>query len=99
MGERIFLAVVSGLVLSFKWLALVLAPMFAMGMVALIISDIRDEIVVSVIVSCLSLGLVMGIVLAEYIRRRFGLIKFDGKLYGHREIDGQQAMARKAGEY
>ncbi|PKG73764.1 hypothetical protein CXF86_15760 [Shewanella sp. GutCb] len=99
MGERMFLAFVAGIVMLFKWVALAIGPVLAMGIVALMISDFQDKIVPSVIISCLSLGLVMGIVLAEYVRRRFGIIKFDGKLYAHKEIDGLQSMTRKAGEY
>ncbi|NRB23423.1 hypothetical protein [Shewanella sp.] len=96
MPEKIFLNVIAGSVIVFKWLAIVLAPTLALGIVGLIICDIREQMDLNLIYILMGLGAVSGVILAENIRRKYGLIEFDGKLIGHPDIDGHNVLASKS---
>ncbi|BAJ01964.1 hypothetical protein SVI_1993 [Shewanella violacea DSS12] len=96
MLEKIFIYTIAGFVVILKWLAIVLAPTLALGMVGLIISDIRDVMDMKLIFILMSLGALIGAILAETIRRKYGLIEFDGKLIGHPDIDGHNVLATKS---
>lgn len=96
MPEKIFINVIAGSVIVFKWLAIVLAPTLALGIVGLIICDIREQMDVNLIYILMGLGAVSGVILAENIRRKYGLIEFDGKLIGHSDIDGHNVLASKS---
>lgn len=76
MPEKIFLNVIAGSVIVFKWLAIVLAPTLALGIVGLIICDIREQMDLNLIYILMGLGAVSGVILAENIRRKYGLIEF-----------------------
>ncbi|MBL4816414.1 MAG: hypothetical protein JKY74_13125 [Shewanella sp.] len=96
MLEKIFLYAIAGVVIVFKWLAIVLAPTLALGILGLIICDIRNDMDIKLIFILMSLGALSGVILAEKIRRKYGLIEFDGKLIGHPEIDGHNVLASKS---
>ena len=96
MPEKIFLNVIAGSVIVFKWLAIVLAPTLALGIVGLIICDIREQMDLNLIYILMGLGAVSGVILAENIRRKYGLIEFDGKLIGQPDIDGHNVLASKS---
>lgn len=70
MPEKIFLNVIAGSVIVFKWLAIVLAPTLALGIVGLIICDIREQMDLNLIYILMGLGAVSGVILAENIRRK-----------------------------
>ena len=93
MLEKILLYAIAAVVIVFKWLAIVLAPTLALGIMGLIICDIRDEMNLEIIYILMSLGVLLGVVWAEIIRRKYGLIEFDGKLIGHPDIDGHNVLA------
>ena len=96
MLEKIFLYAIAGVVIVFKWLAIVLAPTLGLGILGLIICDIRNDMDIKLIFILMSLGALSGVILAEKIRRKYGLIEFDGKLIGHPDIDGHNVLATRA---
>ena len=49
MLEKIFLYAIAGVVIVFKWLAIVLAPTLALGILGLIICDIRNDMDIKLI--------------------------------------------------
>lgn len=92
MLERIFLSVIGVFVIVFKWLAIVIAPALGMGVVGLFICDMRDVMNLQFIFSLMIFGAIVGVFWAEKIRRKHGLIEFDGRLIGHPDIDGPSKM-------
>ena len=96
MLEKIFLYAIAGVVIVLKWLAIVLAPTLGLGILGLIICDIRNDMDIKLIFILMSLGALSGVILAEKIRRKYGLIEFDGKLIGHPDIDGHNVLASKS---
>ena len=70
------------------WLRLALSPVLGSAVVAFIICYSMNELNIIVISICLSIGLIIGFIWAEKIRRNVGLSYFLGKLIAHQEIDG-----------
>jgi len=72
------------------WLKVAVSSMLAGVFVAAVICIFRDDISTSVIATFSGIGLFIGIVWAEKIRRTIGLSNFHGRLIGHPEIDGSR---------
>lgn len=64
------------------WLQAFAGPVILFGLIALWTAPSERMVIV-----LLAIGGVLGIVLAEYIRRRFGLSTFFGRIYGANEMD------------
>jgi hypothetical protein len=62
------------------WLQLFAAPLILFGVISLIIYSRTENKIFALIV--LSTGFLVGIFLAEFIRRKYGLEKFFANLYG-----------------
>ena len=67
------------------WLQLFAAPMILFGIVSLLVYSKTDSKIFAIIL--LSVGCLIGIFLAEFIRRKYGLEKFFAKLYGPAAIN------------
>jgi hypothetical protein len=63
------------------WLQAFAAPVILCGVIGFLIGSMK------LFVPLLIVGGVAGIVLAEYIRRKFGLETFFGRIYGPNEMD------------
>lgn len=63
------------------WLQAFAAPFILFGLIGL---AFRDETTFFVL---LGIGVVAGIIVAEYIRRKIGLDVFFGRIYGPNEMD------------
>jgi hypothetical protein len=63
------------------WLQAFAAPVILCGLTGLLIGSMK------LFVPLLIIGGVAGIVLAEFIRRKFGLETFFGRIYGPNEMD------------
>lgn len=62
------------------WLQAFLCPVILCGLIGFFItSDIS--------IPALIIGAVVGIILAEYMRRKFGLDSFFGRIYGPNKMD------------
>ncbi|MEQ1678879.1 MAG: hypothetical protein ABL876_19440 [Chitinophagaceae bacterium] len=64
------------------WLQAFAAPVILFGLIALATASSERMAIV-----LLGIGGVVGIVLAEYIRRKIGLDTFFGRIYGPNEMD------------
>ena len=62
------------------WLQVVAAPVILFGLIALIVYSKTENKIVAIIL--FSVGVLGGILLAELIRRKYGLEKFFANLYG-----------------
>ena len=62
------------------WLQVVAAPVILFGLIALIVYSKTENKIVAIIL--FSVGVLGGILLAEFIRRKYGLEKFFANLYG-----------------
>jgi hypothetical protein len=66
----------------FFWLQAFIGPVILSGLIVLLTAPSEKMIIV-----LLAIGGVLGIVFAEYIRRKIGLSVFFGRLYGPNEMD------------
>ncbi len=66
------------------WLQAFAAPVLLMGLIALAINSS------ALIIPLLALGILAGVIVAEYIRRKIGLDVFFGRIYGPNEMDDKQ---------
>ena len=62
------------------WLQVVAAPVLLFGLISLIVYSKTENKIVAIIL--FSVGVLGGILLAELIRRKYGLEKFFANLYG-----------------
>jgi hypothetical protein len=65
------------------WLQAFVAPVIALGLTGLAVGSQR------LFVPLLVIGGVIGVIVAEYIRRKIGLDTFFGRIYGPNEMDGK----------
>jgi len=63
------------------WLQAFVAPVIIFGVIGIAINNKR------VLLILLVTGAVVGIIFAEYIRRKFGLATFFARIYGPNEMD------------
>jgi hypothetical protein len=63
------------------WLQAFVAPVIAFGLIGLAVGSQR------LFIPLLVIGGVIGIIVAEYIRRKIGLDTFFGRIYGPNEMD------------
>lgn len=75
------MSVLKWLIRIIFWLQAFAAPVILMGLIALAIGRLIFFIPLLII------GGIAGIVLAEYIRRKFGLETFFARIYGPNEMD------------
>jgi len=75
------LTILKWLIRSIFWLQAFAAPVILCGLVALLIGS------ANFFIPLLIIGAVLGIVLAEYIRRKVGLENFFGRIYGPNTMD------------
>lgn len=78
------LTILKWLIRSIFWLQVFAAPVILCGLIAFLI---RPE---KLLIPLLAIGAVSGIVLAEYIRRKFGLENFFARIYGPNPFDKRQ---------
>ena len=62
------------------WLQVVAVPVLLFGLISLIVYSKTENKIVAIIL--FSVGVLGGILLAEFIRRKYGLEKFFANLYG-----------------
>ena len=67
------------------WLQAFAAPVILFGLIGLAIGNEADFYVL------LSTGILTGIIVAEYIRRKIGLSTFFARIYGPNEMDKRRA--------
>lgn len=65
------------------WLQAFAAPVILFGLIGFAVEN-HDLFYVLLVI-----GAVTGVIFAEYIRRRFGLHTFFGRIYGPNEMDGK----------
>jgi hypothetical protein len=68
----------------FFWLHAFVAPVIPFGMIAFLTDAGK------LFIPLLIIGIVVGIVLAEYIRRKIGLAVFFARIYGPNEMDDKK---------
>jgi hypothetical protein len=73
-----------GFVTTLYWLQVFAAPVVLFGVISLIVYSKTENKIVAIIF--LFVGFLGGIILAEFIRRKYGLEKFFANLYGSTEI-------------
>lgn len=66
----------------FYWLQAFICPVILLGLIALGIGSPEKTFII-----LLSAGGVLGIILAEFIRRKIGLSTFFARIYGSNEMD------------
>lgn len=64
------------------WLQAFIAPVILLGLIGIGVANSEETVMVF-----LSAGALIGIIVAEYIRRKVGLSRFFGGLYGRNEMD------------
>lgn len=69
------------LVTVLYWLQAFAAPVILFGLIGFIIGN---ETIIYIL---LGIGVVTGVILAEYLRRKFGLSAFFARIYGPNEMD------------
>ena len=80
------------------WLGIFIVPAGILGFVALwLYFDSPQNLIFSIIISVV--GISLGIALAEYIRKRYGLDSFHARLMATPDIDGGNILDEKAKEY
>jgi len=70
------------------WLRILISPVLGSAVIAFIICYFLNDLNYYVIYSCLFIGLVVGVLWAEKVRKGVGLSNFLGKVIAHRDIDG-----------
>lgn len=78
-----------------SWLKVAVSPMCGGMLLAGLVCIARDQVSLPLIVIMGSIGLVIGVIWAERIRKKKGLIAFHGRLIGHPEIDGSHCKPVK----
>lgn len=68
------------------WLQAFAAPVILFGLLGLLVYS-KGENYLLIAIVLLGIGVVAGIVIAEYIRRKVGLDTFFGRIYGPNEMD------------
>jgi hypothetical protein len=72
------------------WLQVFASPFLFSGIVAFIIySSNEKHKIIAIAVLCT--GIIAGILLAEYIRRKYGLSTFFGNLYGSGDLNKEES--------
>ena len=79
-----------------KWLIKILfwfqafaGPVLAFGLLAFLVYS-KGEQNKGIAIALLVAGVIAGIILAEWIRRKYGLETFFGRIYGPNEMDQQE---------
>ena len=76
------------------WIAIFIVPAGITGFIGLwYYVDSHDNLILSIIL--VVIGIILGIVLAEFIRRRYGLDNYFGRLSATPDIDGGNIMDKK----
>jgi hypothetical protein len=84
---RIFLYVIN----AFFWLWLFLIPAMALGFLALwLYARSPDNLIFSILISVA--GIISGYILAEFIRKRYGLDNFFGRRLATPDIDAHNSL-------
>ena len=71
------------------WLQAFAAPLLVFGLLAFVLYS-KGEHNKGIAIFVLALGAIAGTVLAEWIRRKYGLETFFSKIYGSPELDEQE---------
>jgi hypothetical protein len=77
--------IVEWLVRIIFWLQAFAGPVILFGLIAFLIYNGTENTTVAIIL--LSIGVISGILLAEFIRRKYGLESFFARIYGPNELD------------
>ena len=79
---------------SIFWLWLFIVPAGLLGFLALwLYVKSPDNFIFSISISVA--GVILGIVLAEFVRRKYGLDNFFGRLHATPDIDGENILDEK----
>ena len=79
---------------SFFWLWLFIVPAGLLGFLALwLYVKSPDNLNFSIAISIA--GIILGIVLAEFVMRKYGLDNFFGRLHATPDIDGENVLDEK----
>jgi hypothetical protein len=68
------------------WLQAFIAPVLLCGFFAFILYTNNNNVLAIIV---LSIGIIGGIILAEFIRRKYGLLEFFSRINGPNEIDDE----------
>ncbi len=77
--------IVEWLVRIVFWLQAFAGPVILFGLITFLVYNKTENIIVAIIL--ISIGVISGILLAEFIRRKYGLESFFGRIYGPNEMD------------
>jgi hypothetical protein len=67
------------------WLQAFAAPVLLFGFIAVLVYIKTGRTTVPIVL--VAIGIIIGIVVAEYIRRKYGLDSFFGRIYGPNDMD------------
>lgn len=66
------------------WLHAFISPVIVLGVIGIVTG--KENLLYNLLIT----GAIAGVVLAEYIRRKFGLENFFGRIYGSNTIDEKE---------
>ena len=82
------------LINTIYWLWLFIVPAGILGIVSVLLYlKSKDNLPFSIIITLV--GIILGIALAEYIRKRYGLDNFFGSIHSTPDIDGVDPLENK----
>lgn len=77
------------LIRTIFWFQAFAGPVLVFGLLAFLVYS-KGEQYKEIAIALLVLGVITGIILAEWIRRKYGLETFFARIYGPAEMDQQQ---------
>ena len=76
------------------WLQAFVAPVILFGLIAFFLYS-KGERYSNMAIVMLGMGVIVGIIVAEYIRRKIGLETFFARIYGPNEMDERHQKRKK----
>lgn len=79
-----------------KWIKIFISPVLLLGVIGLAVKINAASVWMEYLgIGIICLGIICGIVFAEYVRRKYGLIEFDSSLSNTPDIDKWQNERNK----
>lgn len=75
------------LVAFIKWIKIFLAPTLLFGFIGFAVNYNANNITIAILgYLIIIIGLVVGVLLAEYVRKKHGIIEFDSRIYSSDDV-------------
>src|SRR5882724_3349898 len=89
-----FLNIIKWFIRIIFWVQAFAAPVILFGLIAFYIYS-KGEKYSDIAIGVFGIGVIAGIIIAEYVRRKIGLETFFGRIYGSNEMDKKNNKGKK----